>query len=236
MAGGYIKLHRKLLEWGWYSDANTFRVFMHLLLTASYEENEFRGHKLKPGQTVIGRKRLAKDLKMSEQSVRTALQHLISTNEITIKSTNKFTIVTIENWGKYQVDMDGINQQISHQANQQSTNNQPTTNHTQEGKEGKKVKKGKNIYIGERYGEFENVFLTDDEYTKLVERFPMDYQERIENLSTYLKQTGKRYKSHYATILSWDRKDKRQTAKTMSKGESEMKAFYGMAEEWAKES
>lgn len=129
---GYIKLHRKMTEWGWYSDPNTFRVFMHLLLIASYEENEFRGQKIMPGEAVVGRKQLAKDLCMSEQSVRTALSHLKSTNEITTRTTNKFTVVTIVNWGKYQCDVDGTNQQTNQQANQPSTNNQPTTNHTQE--------------------------------------------------------------------------------------------------------
>ena len=61
----------------------------------------------------------------------------------------------------------------------------------------------------EIYGEFNNVKLTDDEYEKLVDRFPMDYQDRIEELSVYLKKSGRKYKSHYATILSWDRKAKK---------------------------
>lgn len=139
---GFIKIHRKLLKWGWYSDPNTFRVFMHLLLAASYEENEFRGHKILPGQAVIGRKQLARDLGISEQSVRTALEHLKSTNEITIKATNKFTVVTIENWGKYQVQECETNQQINQRPNQRATNEQPTTNHTQEGK---KVRNKRNI-------------------------------------------------------------------------------------------
>lgn len=57
------------------------------------------------------------------------------------------------------------------------------------------------------YGEFQNVRLTDEEYQKLVDRFPMDYQDKIENLSQYIAQKGKRYKSHYATILAWERKN-----------------------------
>jgi len=138
---GYIKLHRKLLKWGWYGDTNTFRVFMHLLLIASYEDNEFRGHKIKAGQAVVGRKKLAEDLKMSEQSVRTALDHLKSTNEITIKSTNKFSVITIENWAKYQ----GYDEEATSKATNKSPNEQPTTNHTQEGK---KVKNKEDIYIG----------------------------------------------------------------------------------------
>lgn len=103
MRGGYIKLHRRFTKWGWYNDPNTARVFIHLLLTASWEECEYHGHKIKPGQVVTGRKMLAKDLKMSEKQIRTALEHLQSTNEITIQVTNRFSIITVVNWGKYQV-------------------------------------------------------------------------------------------------------------------------------------
>lgn len=137
---GFIKLHRKMLKWGWYSDPNTFRVFMHLLLTASYEENEFRGVKLKAGDVVFGRKKLAQELGLSERQVRTSLEHLISTNEITIKTTNRFSIATIENWAKYQCRDYETDQQTDQQKVQQPTNNRPTTDHTQEGKESKKVR------------------------------------------------------------------------------------------------
>ena len=62
------------------------------------------------------------------------------------------------------------------------------------------------------YGEFNNVKLTDEEHAKLVDRFPMDYQDRIEELSVYMSKSGRTYKSHYATILSWDRKAKKEKA------------------------
>ena len=55
------------------------------------------------------------------------------------------------------------------------------------------------------YGEFKNVLLTDDEYKKLEEKNALS---QIENLSGYLASTGKKYKSHYATILNWERRDK----------------------------
>lgn len=58
------------------------------------------------------------------------------------------------------------------------------------------------------YGEFQNVKLSDDEYQKLKSRFGNDKAlQKIEDLSTYLQSKGKRYKDHYATILSWARKD-----------------------------
>ena len=58
------------------------------------------------------------------------------------------------------------------------------------------------------YGEFKNVKLTGKEYGKLIELFGEDgTKERIENLSAYVASKGKKYSSHYATILSWDRKN-----------------------------
>ena len=137
-SNGYIKLHRKLLNWGWYKDQNTMVVFLHLLLTANFAESEYMGEKIFPGQVVIGRKSLARALGMSEQNVRTALNHLKSTNEITIKSTNKFSIVTIVNWALYQIN-DG---KVTNKPTNNLTNDQPATNHTIKNKE------SKNIYGG----------------------------------------------------------------------------------------
>ena len=57
------------------------------------------------------------------------------------------------------------------------------------------------------YGTFGNVKLTEKEFSKIKEQFT-DYEDRINRLSEYMKSKGKRYKSHYATILSWARKDK----------------------------
>ncbi|WP_373742710.1 phage replisome organizer N-terminal domain-containing protein [Jeotgalibaca porci] len=64
-----------------------------------------------------------------------------------------------------------------------------------------------------KHGEFDNVLLTDDELAKLKERFPNDLQQRIERLSDYVASTGKAYKSHYATIISWAKKDTVQQPK-----------------------
>lgn len=58
-----------------------------------------------------------------------------------------------------------------------------------------------------RYGAYENVLLSDEEYVKLKAEFPTDYAQRIERLSEYIASSGKKYKSHLATIRSWARKD-----------------------------
>ena len=58
-----------------------------------------------------------------------------------------------------------------------------------------------------KYGLYENVLLTDEDYQKLIAEFPHDYSDRIERLSEYIASTGKKYKSHLATIRAWARKD-----------------------------
>ena len=58
-----------------------------------------------------------------------------------------------------------------------------------------------------KYGEYNNVLLTDEELEKLKTEYS-DWEERIERLSSYVASTGKSYKSHYATIRNWARKDK----------------------------
>lgn len=68
----------------------------------------------------------------------------------------------------------------------------------------------KEIYK-EKYGEFNNVLLTDEEYHKLEESNLLPY---IEKLSSYIASKGKKYKSHYATILTWNRTDKKDNDKS----------------------
>ena len=67
--------------------------------------------------------------------------------------------------------------------------------------------------IKHKYGEYKNVLLTDDELEKLKEEFK-DYEDRIERLSNYVASTGKSYKSHYATIKNWARREKPKKEET----------------------
>ena len=129
---GFIKLHRSILGWEWWSDANTTRVFLWLLLNAQWEDSRFRGYEVPRGSLVTSYAKISEALEISVQSARTSLNHLKSTGEITIKSTNKFTVVSIVNWEKFQCFDDSGNKQINNQPNKQLTNNQQTTNNIKE--------------------------------------------------------------------------------------------------------
>jgi len=99
---GWIKLHRRITEWEWYDDSNTFRLFIHLLLKATHKPIKWQNTELIPGQLITGRKVLAEQLKLTEREIRTSITRLKTTNEIAIKTTNKFSIITVCNWEDYQ--------------------------------------------------------------------------------------------------------------------------------------
>lgn len=130
MNNGWIKLHRKMTEWEWYQDHNTFHVFLHLLLTANHEEKKWQGVTVLPGQKITSYQHLAQGTGLSVRSVRTAINKLKSTGEVTCTGTNRYSLITILNWSEHQ-------QTTSNTAHSRQTNDKQTTTN-------KNVKKDKN--------------------------------------------------------------------------------------------
>lgn len=121
---GWIKLHRKFLEWEWYSDVNVKVTMIHFLLNANFKPTRFKGHEIGIGSIVCGIKETSAKIGISEQSFRTALTKLEKSGEINKQTTNKFTVVTICKWDYYQTLLDDENDE----SNKQVTNKQQTTN------------------------------------------------------------------------------------------------------------
>lgn len=143
---GFIKLHRKLIAWGWYQDYVVKDVFLHLILNANFKDTPWRDTVLKKGQLIIGSKKLAEDLGFSRQQVRTALNKLKSTNEITIETTNRYSLVTIVNWSDYQSDDETATNKTTRKAtNKQPTDNQQATSKQPQRNKDKKEKNKRNI-------------------------------------------------------------------------------------------
>ena len=125
---GFIKLFRKFKAWGWYQDYVVKDVFIHLLLSANFVTTSWNGRRLKKGQLVTSTLQLAAELGFSRQQVRTAINKLKSTNEITTESTNKYTIITIVNWRDYQGDTIFSTNTLTNTATiEQPTSNQQAT-------------------------------------------------------------------------------------------------------------
>jgi len=128
MNTGFITLHRKITEWEWYSDTNTFRLFIHILLHTNHSDKQWKGQTIKRGEFLTGVKSLSRSTKLSTQQIRSCLIKLKSTNEITIKATNRFSIITVVKYDSYQ-DKNGHDnkQDRSKLTNKQQTNNKQIT-------------------------------------------------------------------------------------------------------------
>lgn len=206
---GWIKLYRQLLDNPIVmKDADHIAVWIYLLLQATHAEYSalFKGARvmLQPGQLITGSASIANRLKINESKVRRILKIFESDGQIERQTSNKNSLISIINWNKYQIS--------DKQSDGQPADNRRTT----DGKQGcKRIKESKNIIDIQhpakpqkhKHGEYNNVLLTDDEYQKLKNEYP-DIEERIERLSEYIASTGKKYKSHYATIRAWARKEK----------------------------
>ena len=120
----YIKLFRKMLNWEWYTDVNTKVLFLHCLLKANWKDGSWHGHAYKRGQFITSLKSLAKETGLTIQQVRTALDHLKSTGELTSTEYPKFRVITVVSYDLFQ----STNKQINNKLTSKSTGNQQATN------------------------------------------------------------------------------------------------------------
>lgn len=124
---GYIFLQRQILDWEWWSDIKTARLWITILMLANFEDKKWHGIEIKRGQLLTSLESLSQKSGLSVRSVRTALNHLISTGEVTCKPTSKYTIITVEKYNDYQYDAHGIDKQNDMQADNQSTKYRQST-------------------------------------------------------------------------------------------------------------
>lgn len=145
---GFITISRKIMDWEWYQKPNMAHLFIHLILSANYMDGRFQNILIKRGQLVTSLDKISIKTGLTRAQIRTCFEHLKSTLEITIKSTNNFSIITICKYDTYQS-----------KENKQSHTNQPTLTQTDstpnskrialiEQEEQEKRKKEKSLSIG----------------------------------------------------------------------------------------
>ena len=122
---GYIKIHRSFIYWEWYKNNNTRFVFLHLLITANFAAKRWQGLTIQRGQLVTSKAKLAHELGLSMQQIKTVFTNLRTTGEITTKATNKYTIITICKYDSYQSFENENNQQNNQRTTNEPTNEQP---------------------------------------------------------------------------------------------------------------
>lgn len=124
---GWISLYRKFLEWEWYDYPTVKIIFLHCLLSANHKNIKWRDIVIKRGQLVTSYEKLATLNGLTVQQVRTALEKLQSTHEITYQSTSQYSIITVKNYNLYQdsnkAKTVASNNQIRGQNNKRITTN-----------------------------------------------------------------------------------------------------------------
>ena len=109
-----------MVDWEWYQDANTMRLFIHCILKANHKTKKWQGIDIHRGQFLTSSDTLAADLKLSRQQIRTSLNKLKATSEITISTTARSSMITVSAYDEYQ----GNNQPD----NKLATSKQPASN------------------------------------------------------------------------------------------------------------
>lgn len=192
METGWIKLHRRMLQWEWFTDRNVFQVFVIILLNANHEDNKWRGIIIRKGEYLTSIEKLAQNTKLSVAQVRLALSKLKKTNEITIKTTSLNTLISITNWEKYQAN-DKVNDKPI--ANGQQTDDKRTTTNKKE----ENYKNEKKVVANEPFFEFfrrvAGKHISDDELMHEIQKFKNKYPNMHPNkagalINTWVSRIG----------------------------------------------
>ena len=137
---GYMKLFRKISEWEWYDDPITFKVFLHFLITARWQDGSWHGIEIKRGEVLESLPSIAQKNGLTVQNVRTAIQHLLNTNSITIRKSGRCHVYMVSEYEKYQGQHDYQQESNREVTENQQESNREVTAHKErkESKEGKK--------------------------------------------------------------------------------------------------
>jgi len=190
---GWIKLHRKFLDWEWFNKSEAVHLFLYMLIKANHKDAKWQGNDVKRGQFISSLGNISNATGISIQQIRTILKKLEKTSEIEVKSTSQFTIVTICKYECYQDENESTNKPLTN--NQQTTNKRSTTN--------KNDNKEKKIL----FDEFWTLYSKSIDKQKCLDKFEKLSDEEIksifETLPFYIIQTpDKTYRKNPLTYLN----------------------------------
>lgn len=126
---GYIKLHRKMLDWSWADDPTVFYFFVRLIFAVNYKDKTWHGITIKRGQMVTSLNGLCESMNLSKNAVVRCLKNLTQTGEISEEvKPNKYRIITVTNYNTYQDTVGSLktNNKTNTETNTE-TNNRTTT-------------------------------------------------------------------------------------------------------------
>jgi len=179
MNKGWIKLHRNITDWEWFDDKNCLMLLIYLNVNVNVKNKVWKGVNVKRGSLITGRFSITKDLGISIQQYRTALDKLVKSGEVVKKATNKYTMLSLTKWEKMQHEQQTDNKQIT---NEQQTNNKQITTT----KECKESKESKEVAINKIYDDFIRE-VKDNQHQGIIEQWYMTLKIKNGALTPILK-------------------------------------------------
>jgi hypothetical protein len=212
MHRGYVKVWRMIQDTSFYKRSKVVHLAVHLILEANHKPKKFLFNKeeitIERGQVLTGRLKLKQQTGISEQSIRTCLDILTNTGFLTIKSTNQFSIITINKYNEFQ-DLNEIPLTSKVTNEQPTTNQRLTTNNNDKNDKHVKEKEKTHYYR-------EHVYMTRHANEKLYctwgGKLLEEYLDRLDNYAITNPQKFGKYKDHAQVIAKWLKKDNRVPA------------------------
>lgn len=138
MSQGWICVHRKLLDWEWFDDHNTFRLFMYFMLKANHQDKNWKGIAIKRGQHLTSLDKIVAGSGLTKSQIRTSINKLKSTQEIAHSSNAQHTVITIINYDLYQASDTHVSTPVTHESHTNDTPMTPNNNDNNDNNENNK--------------------------------------------------------------------------------------------------
>lgn len=228
----FIKLDRSITRWRWFQDRNTLQLWLYILINANVTDRDFMKITIHRGQMATSHQSLSDATGLTVNQVRTALEHLSSTGEITIRRRPKFLVISVVNYDLYQgwSQSDHNQTTIRSQSDHEQITVRPQTSHEQitdkSQQYNNEIMKECNNEIMEEvcaqsphaHGRLGNVFLTEKEYKQFLSDYPLIAEKVIDELSVKIATGDGRYrKGHIGHLYIFARNYTEEKSETESK-------------------
>lgn len=201
---GFIMLQRDLINWEWYTDVNTCKLFIHCLLKVNYSKKKWQGNVINKGEFITSYEKLAVETGLTVSKVRTALAKLIDSNFIIVTTSTIHTKISIPNLRDFVVDNNHLqNDKQFDKPNSKQSTNESQTNHKQIAT----TKTNNNLIINRKKIFRDKVYSLSKFNSKDLDSF-FNYWTELNKEKTEMRFEGQKYFEIEKRLKKWVKNEK----------------------------
>ena len=196
---GFIQLHRRLLEWEWYDDAPTFKLFIHCLLKANYTDKKWRGNDIKRGQFITSLASLSHETGLTLKQVRKSLDKLVKTGELGKVTSSRNTMITVLSYNNYQQEGKPKGEVRANKGQSEGKVRATTNKDNKDNKDNKEI-----ISFDDFWNSYDKKVGNKEKIKNKWDKLSIDVQKEILSyIPKYIKaQPDKKYRKNPETFLN----------------------------------